>query len=392
MPGPLAHDRGSAADSEPRPSGSGLAWLPPSSLWRFSARWRFPAQTLEQAEALRKARRYEDANDVFRDLVRQGPQERRSTACAGAGYVPGALAGRRTPTDLFNEALETRQGHAPALPGHGAGGRRRLRRRRRRIWRSKALEPIPSWWRPRNCWRGWRWKTTTTPRPPRKRIRRWRSTPIPCRPRPSWPPWTGWRDKKETPWDPHDARGYETAGHFFMLNRRYEESASRSTARPWRSTRSCDRARSQLGVNLMRLGRTKKPTSSSKTCWNNGFQDDRHQELADLMDSYKNFVTFQTDRTILKLHKKEARPAAPVFRSRDASASSPLTRRSTSCKLDPAGAGGSLSGPRGFRRAHAGHAGPGRAGRDLRHTRSPWTAPPAARPASSIGPPRCGTK
>ena len=30
-------------------------------------------------------------------------------------------------------------------------------------------------------------------------------------------------DKKETPWDPHDARGYETAGHFFMINRRYEE-------------------------------------------------------------------------------------------------------------------------------------------------------------------------
>ena len=26
------------------------------------------------------------------------------------------------------------------------------------------------------------------------------------------------------PWDPHDARGYETAAHFFMLNRRYPES------------------------------------------------------------------------------------------------------------------------------------------------------------------------
>ena len=30
-------------------------------------------------------------------------------------------------------------------------------------------------------------------------------------------------DRKETSWDPHEARGYETAGHFFMINRRYEE-------------------------------------------------------------------------------------------------------------------------------------------------------------------------
>ena len=30
-------------------------------------------------------------------------------------------------------------------------------------------------------------------------------------------------DKKETSWDPHDARGYEIAGHFMTLNRRYEE-------------------------------------------------------------------------------------------------------------------------------------------------------------------------
>ena len=30
-------------------------------------------------------------------------------------------------------------------------------------------------------------------------------------------------DKKETQWDPHTAPGYEIAGHFFTLNRRYEE-------------------------------------------------------------------------------------------------------------------------------------------------------------------------
>ena len=50
----------------------------------------------------------------------------------------------------------------------------------------------------------------------------------PCRPRPSTPPWTGWLTRRK-PWigrvlakNPHDG-GYETAAHFFILNRRYEE-------------------------------------------------------------------------------------------------------------------------------------------------------------------------
>ena len=42
-----------------------------------------------------------------------------------------------------------------------------------------------------------------------------------------------------------------------------------------------------------------------------------HQELADvLMDSYKNFLTFKTDNTIVKLHKKEAELLQPVHRRR----------------------------------------------------------------------------
>ena len=33
------------------------------------------------------------------------------------------------------------------------------------------------------------------------------------------------------------------------------------------------------------------------------------------MDSYKNFVTYKTDRTILRLHKKEAELLHPYFES-----------------------------------------------------------------------------
>jgi len=52
-------------------------------------------------------------------------------------------------------------------------------------------------------------------------------------------------DKKESPWDPHAAKGYETAGHFFMLNRRYEESVCVLPQKPLPSIRSLTpRARS----------------------------------------------------------------------------------------------------------------------------------------------------
>ena len=100
-----------------------------------------------------------------------------------------------------------------------------------------------------------------------------------------------------------------------------------------------------------------------------------------LMDSYKKFVTFQTDRTILKLDKKEAELLRPYFQAEMERAIAAYEKKYQH-QAGHAGAGGSLSRPRGFRRAHAGHAGPGRAGRDVRLRRSPWTARRAARPGS----------
>src|SRR5258708_1232056 len=60
-------------------------------------------------------------------------------------------------------------------------------------------------------------------------------------------------DKTDTQWDPHDARGYETAGHFMTLNRRYVEGIDF-----FRKAIALDpalySARSKMGINLMRLG------------------------------------------------------------------------------------------------------------------------------------------
>ncbi len=72
-------------------------------------------------------------------------------------------------------------------------------------------------------------------------------------------------DKKDSTWDPHDARGYETAAHFFMLNRRYPESIELLPQSASRSIRELYTARSQMAINLMRLGQDEEANASCKT-------------------------------------------------------------------------------------------------------------------------------
>src|SRR5215472_16130233 len=118
--------------------------------------------------------------------------------------------------------------------------------------------------------------------------------------------------KKDSTWDPHDARGYETAGHFFMLNRRYTESIEF-----YRKALALDpnlvTARSELGINLMRLGQTQGGFDELKACFDKGFKGAATSNSLKLIDSYKNFDTFKTDNTILKLHKKEEELLRPYF-------------------------------------------------------------------------------
>ena len=100
-------------------------------------------------------------------------------------------------------------------------------------------------------------------------------------------------DKKDTAWDPKTAKGYETIGHFFVMNRRYEEGIQY-----FRKAIEIDpqlySARSKLGINLMRLGQNDEAYKQLETCYNNEFQDVATRNSLKLMDSYKNFETFTT--------------------------------------------------------------------------------------------------
>lgn len=104
---------------------------------------------------------------------------------------------------------------------------------------------------------------------------------------------------------PSEGRGYELIGYFLQINRRYEDGddyfrkAIAVQPNLWS-------AHSELGLNLMRLGQEADARKELELCYANGYRDNPTVNTLRLMDSYKNFRTFRTGTTILRLHEKEA--------------------------------------------------------------------------------------
>ena len=146
-------------------------------------------------------------------------------------------------------------------------------------------------------------------------------------------------------------------------------------------------ARAQLGVNLMRLGEETEARQQLEQCYSGGYKNAETVNSLRLLDSYKNFKTFKTATTILRLDKKEADLLQPYFQS-ELDRAIANVREEIPVEAERAGAGGSLSRPRGLRGAHDGHAGLGRAGRYVRNCgRHGQPVGPHAR-AVSTGPAR----
>ena len=75
-------------------------------------------------------------------------------------------------------------------------------------------------------------------------------------------------------------------------------------------------ARSQLGINLMRLGQNEEAYKQLEICFNNDFQDAATTQLAEADGQLQELRhVHHADRTILKLNKKEAELLRPYFES-----------------------------------------------------------------------------
>jgi tetratricopeptide (TPR) repeat protein len=112
--------------------------------------------------------------------------------------------------------------------------------------------------------------------------------------------------------NPSYGEGYALVGYHLVLNRRYEDGVTY-----YRKAIEADpklwSARSQLGINLMRLGQQEEPLQQLEMSYNNGQRDAATVNSLRLLDSYKNFVIFRDDTTILKLRKNEAELLRPYF-------------------------------------------------------------------------------
>jgi Tfp pilus assembly protein PilF len=112
--------------------------------------------------------------------------------------------------------------------------------------------------------------------------------------------------------NPTDGEAYALVAHHLVFNRRYEDGiayyrkAIEADPKLWP-------AHSQLGINLMRLGQEDEPRKQLEMCYENGYRNEETVNSLRLLDSYKNYVTFKDDTTILKLHKKEADLLRPYF-------------------------------------------------------------------------------
>jgi len=128
-------------------------------------------------------------------------------------------------------------------------------------------------------------------------------------------------DKQQSPWmdrllkiNPAYGEAYSTAGHFFVINRRYREGIS-SYRKALELNPQLWEARAQLGVNLMRLGEEGEARAQLEQTYNAKYTSNEVVNSLRLLDSYKNFKTFESGNTILKLHGKEAELLRPYFES-----------------------------------------------------------------------------
>lgn len=273
-------------------------------------------QTLERAEALWKQHQYKDANDAFRALVGANPKNPDYRVRWGRLLLE--RFNKADAAGLFQEALELKQNDAGALLGLALVAADGFESKAVEYARA-ALKADPKLLEAQELLARLALEDNDVPQAIAEADKAMTMSPgaldaMSIRATIDW-----LSDNPDTPWltrilqrDPHYGKAYETAGYFFVLNRRYEEGinfyrkAIEISPELWS-------ARSQLGVNLMRLGEEAEARKQLETCYANGYQDSATVNTLRLMDSYKNFVTYKTGNTILKLHQKEAELLRPYF-------------------------------------------------------------------------------
>ncbi len=129
-----------------------------------------------------------------------------------------------------------------------------------------------------------------------------------------------WLDgKPESRWmnrilniNPVYGEAYATGGHFFEINRRYTE-AIQYYRKALALNDQLWSARSQLGVNLMRLGNESEAKQELEQCYAAHYRDPETVNSLRLLDTLSDYQTFTDGPVELVLQKKEAALLRPYI-------------------------------------------------------------------------------
>src|SRR5450755_2080136 len=112
--------------------------------------------------------------------------------------------------------------------------------------------------------------------------------------------------------NPVYGEAYATGAHFFVINYRYEEAIA-SYRKALDLNPGLWPARSQLGVNLMRLGFESEARQQLERCYEAHFRDPETINSLRFLDRMKEYETFTTSLTQLVLNQKESALLRPYI-------------------------------------------------------------------------------
>jgi tetratricopeptide (TPR) repeat protein len=271
-----------------------------------------------RAEGFWGLEQYTDARDEFQAAIKAQPQNPEYRVRFGRMLLE--RFNRQDAASLFNEALAIRKDYAPALVGLALIASEQFESRAVEL-AQKALESDPKLLEAQELLARFALEDNN-PQKAMQEADKALAMSSEALDAMAIRATIDWMDgKQQSPWmdrilkiNPSYGEAYATAGYFFVINRRYEEGidfyrkAIALNPQLWS-------ARSELGVNLMRLGLEKEAREQLELCYNNGYRNAATVNTLRLMDSYKNFLTYKSANTIVRLHRKEAELLRPYVES-----------------------------------------------------------------------------
>jgi cellulose synthase operon protein C len=128
-------------------------------------------------------------------------------------------------------------------------------------------------------------------------------------------------DQASSPWmdqalkiNPVYGEGYATAAHFFVINRRYDEGIE-FYQKALNLKPDLWSARSELGLNLLRLGKVDEARDQLEQTYKGGYRNAETVNALRVIDSLKNYETFTTGQTTVVLAKSEASLLRPYVQA-----------------------------------------------------------------------------